>query len=203
MVKGRRSGDENRYGSMPLFTSGGGMVRRTCTHEYKITPLEKFMKREILKLRPRQRAPKEVRIHNWFGISLDETQRMRDSREAWKRNIYPLIGMPFKYLNNGFTRHDCRIWLNTHYPGHYVPRSACIGCPFHSDHEWRMLKFTAPEEFADACEVDKMIRRCAKMKSDTYLHRSCLPLYEVDFRTAEDLGQYPMFSADCEGMCGV
>jgi hypothetical protein len=100
------------------------------------------------------------------------------------------------------TRADCKIWMTGHgYPE--PPRSACIGCPFHSDHEWRNLRDNAPAEWADAVEFDAAIRKTDGMRGETFLHRSCVPLSEVDLETAEDVGQQSMFGAECEGMCGV
>ena len=65
-----------RYASMPLFTkhpdSGSrGMIRRQCTREYKIEPIERFIRRELLGLAPRERAPAGA-VEQWFGISFDE-----------------------------------------------------------------------------------------------------------------------------------
>ena len=32
---------------------------------------------------------------------------------------------------------------------------------------------------------------------------ACQPLAEIDFSSAEDMGQHSMFGEECEGMCGV
>ena len=73
-----------RWASMPLRSldttvvvgSNIGQIRRQCTNEYKIAPIEKFIRSEILGLKPRQRWPVEHVIDEWFGISLDEVRRM-------------------------------------------------------------------------------------------------------------------------------
>lgn len=65
------------------------------------------------------------------------------------------------------------------------PRSACIGCPFHSDHEWRDMRDNRPEEWADAMKFDRALR----------------PLDEapIDGNTA----QADLWGEECAGMCGV
>lgn len=182
-----------RWASMPLYTlqpdGQKGMIRRQCTSEYKIAPLEKEMKR-IAGIQPRQRV-KEPMVRMWIGISRDEASRMRDSQVKWQVLYYPLI-------EKDMTRNDCLQWMESRgFPR--PPKSSCIGCPFHSDHEWRTM---SAEDFADACEVDEKIRKCGGMRGDVYLHRSCKPLREVDFSTAEDRGQINWIN-ECLGMCGV
>jgi hypothetical protein len=100
-------------------------------------------------------------------------------------------------------REDCLRWLSENYPDRVVPRSACIGCPFHNDAEWRRMKSEDALSFSDACEFDAAIRSCGGMRGQMFLHRSCKPLRDVDFRTLEQKGQLNMFNQECEGMCGV
>lgn len=195
-----RLGKESRWVSMPYFTRGDGDKRegripRQCTAEYKIEPIEQYMKRELLGLPYRARLPKEPQIIQWRGISLDERQRAKLSTAAWFDVRYPLIELRM-------TRGHCLEWMAEHgYPE--PPRSSCIGCPFHSDAEWLRMKASAPEEFADAVEFDTKIRIAGGPYRPTYLHRSCVPLSEVQFSTAESEGQLDMFGEECAGMCGV
>ena len=66
------------------------------------------------------------------------------------------------------------------------------------------MKMNDPSSFADAVAFDKAIRQTTRNKDLTrYLHRSCKPLDEVDFRNLEDMGQLNFFNEECEGMCGV
>jgi hypothetical protein len=188
-----------RFASMPLFTSGGGMGRRQCTREYKIEPIIK-KERELIGLKPRQRAPKGVAITQWIGISTDEAVRMKPSRVAWIEHRWPLIEL-------GMSRHSCLQWWGEHYPSKRLAKSACIACPFHNDSMWRDMKMNDPASFARAVAFDRAIRahgsRLRGMNEQQYVHRSCRPLDEVDFRSAEDMGQLNMFNNECEGMCGV
>jgi hypothetical protein len=194
-----------RYASLPLYTrnpdGSGGMIRRQCTREYKIEPIEQFIRRELLGLKPRQRAPADA-VEQWFGISSDELRRVRISREHWKRHVYPLIGIPEDLLDRPYTRLMCRDWLTEHYLGRHVPRSACIGCPFHTNEEWRRIK-ADPDQWADAVEVDRAIRHSDKLEGAVYLHHSRRPLEDVDLRSDEDRGQMSFgFRAECLGYCG-
>lgn len=204
-VNRANAGHKVRTNLLPVFVDGGrvGITLRQCTGEYKIQPIERFIRREILSLKPRQRAPKEHTIDQWFGISADEVRRMRQSPDKYRVFCYPLVNYPNEYLPKVFTRQDCHIWLKKNYPERDVPRSACIGCPYHSNSEWRKLRDKSPDEFADAVEFDAAIRKCAGMRGGAYIHRDCVPLDEVDLRTAEDLGQGDLWDNECEGMCGL
>jgi hypothetical protein len=52
--------------------------------------------------------------------------------------------------------------------------------------------------------VDKAIRNPGRgLRGQQFMHRSCVPLDEVDLSTAADHGQVDMFNNECEGMCGV
>lgn len=200
-IEARRRGSkqnagDDRWASLPYFTKSAegkiGIIRRQCTSEYKIQPIEKKI-RELLGLKPRQKYPKQLSVETWLGISLDETQRMKVSVDAWKTYRHPLVDLRM-------TRNDCLRWMErNNHPT--PPRSSCIGCPFHSDDEWRNLQ---PEEWRDAVEFDKSIRVSNGMRGETFLHRSCVPLEEVDLSTSEDHGQLVFsWSNECSGVCGI
>lgn len=189
-----------RYASPPFHLRNRdgkkGMTRRQCTKGYKIEPIEKKV-REIVGLKPRQRAPKHVIVERWFGISLDEVWRMRHAALPWQVYRYPLI-------ERGLTRDGCLSWMERHsYPR--PPRSACIGCPYRSDAEWRQLRDSDPDGWADAVDFDKRIREVGLrgLAAVPFLHSSLRPLSEVDLSTAEDRGQANLFNNECEGICGV
>jgi len=193
-----------RYASMPLHLTNEegkrGMVRRQCTSEYKLGPLMK-KQRELAGLKPGQRC-KEHRITTVIGISYDESQRMRDPQFSWIQHDYPLV-------NNKITRQDCIDWCeNNGYPR--PPRSACIGCPFKNQDEWRHLKQNA-EEWEDAVAFDRDIRGiphvAQRLRGTAYLHSSRVPLSEADLRTDREKGILDLFGdnfgQECEGMCGI
>lgn len=191
---------ETRFASMPLHVLNAdgkkAMVRRQCTSEYKIVPLLK-KQRELAGLKPGQRC-KEHRITTIIGISIDESQRMRDPAFPWIQNEYPLI-------DRRISRQDCLKWCEEH--GYALPpRSACIGCPFKSQAEWRALA-EMPEEWQDAVEFDKSLRNNPRInerfRGKAFLHSSMKPLDEVDLRSDEEKGIWSLFDMECEGMCGL
>lgn len=185
-----------RFASVPYFTENGGMGRRQCTSEHKIQPIRKKV-RELIGLKKGQRGPKEVVVRQWIGISTDEIQRMKMSSDAYVENVFPLI-------DARMSRSDCLSWMEKRqYP--MPEKSSCIGCPFHNDAMWRDMKKNDPVSWADAVEVDSLMRANGPvrgMKQLEYMHRSLKPLDQVDLSTAEDHGQLS-FLDECEGMCGV
>jgi len=176
-----------RWASMPyrvLAPDGSkGMIRRQCTREYKIEPITRFIRRRILGLKKGQRVPKGIKINQWFGISADEPKRIRASKDHWIDYVYPLAGIPNDMLSKPMARYDCIDWLETNYPDRKVWRSACTGCPYKTNDEWRFLKDNSPEEWEDACAFDDAIRNMSDMRGQVFIHRSCKPLREVDLRT--------------------
>lgn len=176
-----------RSASMPLHVlnqnGSPGMLRRQCTKEYKIQPVRRWMQAN--------RDGRHVEL--LFGISLDEWQRMRDSDRQYVSHHYPLV-------DRRMSRLDCLNWLESYgYPR--PPRSACIGCPYHSNVEWRSIREN-PDEWQDAIEFDAAVRGMARIDGDAYLHRQLVPLAVADIRSDEERGQIS-FLDECEGMCGV
>ena len=200
LQKGITEDGRTRWGAMPFFVLGPegerGQVRRQCTYEYKIRPIAKCLRRDILGLAPRQRAPKEPRINQWFGISFDEMQRMRSAEEPFVLNWYPLI-------SRQMTRQSCMEWLRKRgYPE--APRSACIGCPYRHNSEWRRLRDESPEEWQDAIDFDAAIRNCGGMRGEVFLHADRIPLPLVNLEKKYDPRQQMLggFDDECAGMCG-
>jgi hypothetical protein len=191
-----------RFASMPVHVvnleGNGAMGRRQCTSEYKIKPLV-AKQREIAGLKSGERC-KEHRITSVIGISLDEVQRMKDPLFPWIKNEYSLVDLRM-------TRHDCLMYHHKR-EIQKPPRSACIGCPYHSDKEWRHMKDNDPDSWADAVFIDDQIRSNPVVadrmfQGRAYLHSKRIPLSVVDLSTPEDHGQINMFGNECEGMCGL
>jgi hypothetical protein len=187
----------NRWASIPAYANtpdGVGQMRRQCTREYKIVPIRRKV-REIAGI-ANKRSPKYPIVEQWIGISLDEAIRMKPSMEKWQVNRWPLI-------EQRMSRWDCELWLKR--KGYAkAPKSACIGCPYHSDARWRDIRDNDPDAWAEAIEVDRKIRTGFRgMRHQIFLHRSCKPLDQADLTTAEDRGQLSLFMNECDGMCGV
>jgi hypothetical protein len=197
-VRGKAE-DGNRWASMPFFVDGQegkreGMIRRQCTKEYKIDPIRRYIKTEILGLSPTSRWPKELSVEQWFGLSVDECHRMRAPEGKWVKYRYPLIEMRWP-------RSRAINWAEDNYPERSFVRSACCGCPFRTDREWQWLKDNDPDGFASAVSLDETIRHAGGMRGDVYLHRSLLPIAEINFD--KDADQMSLWQDECEGMCGV
>lgn len=173
---------DRRFASMPLFVrnpdGSPGMARRQCTSEYKLKPI-KAKVRELLGYPHPTPVPKGVYAEMSIGISIDEIGRARDSDVQYMRNVFPLLDLKW-------SRKDCerynrsKGWLS-------VVKSACIGCPYHGNRQWRELRDNSPEEFADAVEFDAAIRNGSaranaqgqELRGTMYLHRSRMPLSEA------------------------
>lgn len=195
----RRNTTGGRFAAIPWFTvnpdGSPGMGRRQCSNEYKLTPIMWEIRR-LLGVGRQDHIPARS-VDVLLGISLDEAHRMRDARQAYMVNRYPLI-------DARMTRHDCLRWLERRgYPR--PPKSACIGCPFHSDDHWRELRDTSPAEWDDAVAADASLRvgDARGMLATEYMHAARVPLAEVDLSTWAERGQPDLFGAECEGLCGV
>ncbi|GAH69579.1 unnamed protein product, partial [marine sediment metagenome] len=143
-----------RFASIPAYTllkGSLGRLKRQCTEEYKITPIKQEI-RHFLGVRPHDKLPSEA-VDLWVGISLDEYKRIsRFTRNPkWLSASFPLTTI--KPMN----RNECIAWLKKNYPNRLVPRSACLGCPFKCDNEWRLVKQNNGS-WKDVVEVDNKIR---------------------------------------------
>ena len=206
LQKGQNSTGQ-RFASIPAWTAmregqQTGCIQRQCTSEYKIRPIERFIRRTLLGLEHGERMPTGTRITQFFGISLDEAgraYRIQGNARAWSEPRFPLI-------EKSMIRRDCLSWLEAFGVPHQVPRSACVFCPYKADREWVWLRENDPAGFARAMEIDDTLRRDGtilnrKHHHKLYLHKSCIPLREVKFTDSEK-GQ-SAFNFDCEGGCGL
>lgn len=158
-----------------------GKLRRQCTKEYKTEVVERVIRREVFRLKPRQRFPKGTMIEQLFGISTDEAGRAvriekRVAATKWAKARFPL-------LEKNMSRDDCKQWLKSRVP-HETPRSACVFCPYKSAEEWKRTKEN-PAAWARAVEVDEGLRKpgaiCQRgMNQPIYVHRTAIPLAVID-----------------------
>lgn len=181
-----RESQKGRTVSMPYYLKGpngkAGMNRRQCTYEFKLKPIKRWV-RENCK-----------HAFMWIGISTDEAIRMKPSQVKYITNTFPLI-------DKNLSRTDCAHYLMEKV-GEVPNKSACIGCPYHNNDYWNMLKTMSPEEYEQACLYDLKIRHNPKMIAEQYLHRSLLPLDSaVNIYSTKTL--VDAFGNECEGLCGV
>lgn len=178
-----------RTPAVPFFTrladGKKGMMPRQCTRDYKVRPVRRKTREMLGHLTPKGGA------EQWLGISTDEATRMKPSQVQYIVNRWPLI-------EKAMSRQDCLAWLERNgYPR--APKSACIGCPYHDDRQWLDIK-ADPVAWADAVAADAAIRNPPSLRGQQFMHRSCVPLDEVNFQPRDEPD---LFNNDCEGMCGV
>ena len=169
-----------RFDPVPWHMQGG-MGRRQCTKEFKLYPIRRKVRALLGGKTPKGGC------EMWLGISRDETHRMKPSNVLYIKNRWPLI-------EQDMTRQACLRRLERW--SIVAPRSACGGCPYLSDHEWRERR-NSPEW----PEIVAISHRLAARGE--YMHRALVPIDQVDLSTAEDRGQLNLFGNECEGMCGV
>lgn len=168
---------------IPVYMSSGAPGRRSCTIDYKVKVVEKW-------LREHHGFPAEIGI----GFSLDEYQRVTTAHDnEKKRNVYPLIDLRLK-------RQDCqKIIRDAGLP--IPPKSSCFFCPFHALSVWQQMREDTPLLFEKAEKLESFIneKRENLGKDKVWLTRKGKPLAMV----TTDLKQANLFEDDvCDsGYC--
>ena len=140
----KNSLSSNRFASMPFFTLNNdgtvGMLRRQCTNEYKIAPVEKKY-RELLGLKPRARHKGKEEM--WIGYSINEIKRvdkfLKRKRPKWIIPRFPLI-------EKNISLDGCIEYLLAH-KWLIPPKSSCNICPYQSNRSWWEKKKYQPKLF--------------------------------------------------------
>jgi hypothetical protein len=168
----------HRYASVPYFVrnpdGSEGMGRRQCTSEYKLAPIGRKVRELLGAAGPYfRRVPRGRVAEQWIGFSTDEIHRVSDKDHvSYVRKRYPLLEL-------AMSRRDCERWLDSRGWGD-TAKSACIGCPYHGNAQWRDLRDNHPDEWADAVAFDEAIRkggaRCLPLDGEAFLHRSRVSL---------------------------
>ena len=168
---------DHRFASMPLFVKGPngelGMARRQCTSEYKLKPIKQQV-RQLLGYPHPTPVPRGLYAEQWVGISTDEFHRAKDADVKYARNRFPLLEL-------NLSRRDC-LRIPHQHGFQTTPKSACIGCPFHGNRQWRDLRDNHPDEWADAVAFDHAIRSARAnaqnqdLRDNMFLHASRVPL---------------------------
>ena len=110
------SGSGN-YVDIPVYLKGSdgqGIGRRQRTDKYNIKPIRRKM-RESLGLMRSQQVPTGSSAEPWLSISTDEAIGVKDSRDWWIENRYPLIEV-------GMSLMGCADWWEAR-------RAPCRGGP--------------------------------------------------------------------------
>ena len=207
---GNARSDGSHFISIPAYTlnpetKDRGLIRRQCTAEFKVKPVEKYI-RQFVGATPGRPVDKSITLHQYMGLSYDEpkrvirvNQRFMAKPKNWKVH-FPLFELEM-------TRRDCIKYLKQRVP-HQVPRSACVFCPFKTNSEWKSLKEEDKKSWHRALEIDNVCRTGDGLDAHRYLHSSCVPLEDVDLRTRDEKSGQMMlptlqgFQDECEGYCG-
>ena len=200
------SRDGTLFTTIPTYLKKpDGIMRRQCTVKYKIAPIQRWIRQNLLGLARGERAAGKFKVIQYMGISFDEIYRIRDSQENWIDLSYPLV-------DARLSREDCKTWFTGNYPGRELPRSACVFCPFRNNREWEWLAIHDPDGFEFSVKLDERIRRGHPhnpIRAEAmYLHRSRRPLADAmaDYRAQGKLWSEDDLDAhadECAGVCFV
>ena len=170
---------------------------RQCTKQYKLKPIHRYL-RKYLGLKDGRLAPKDQQVDMWLGLSRDEAARVKPSKQDWITLVYPL-------LNKDLSRVQLYRWFKERYPDRDLPKSACIGCPYHTDQMWANMKENDPVSFQDAVNVEWAMQNVPQSRGaltgTAYLHKARVPLNEVEFNTQGP--EADGMQEECEGLCGI
>lgn len=179
-----------------------GRMKRQCTSEYKIVPLERELRTMLLEMNMAREISdgriyinKGVLVETWIGYSMDEVERIKPSRHKWQRFRYPLI-------EKRMSKADCVEWLKVR--GLPVPLSSqCDICPGIGDDRAIEMRDNDPRAHARRIQFDKDLRNgklriATSANGELYVHDSCKPLIEVEL----DINR-PAPLIGCIGYCGT
>lgn len=171
---------------LPVFTGGGGKLPTFCSNEWK----QRVFRRRLRELGYGPKNP----VKKWLGYSLDEYDRMKQTDLKWMINDFPLL------LGYGLrlSRRDLIQAIKRHgWP--LPPSSACDFCPQRDDKTWQEIKDNEPDTFKNAVERDKWLREEEQLErwGETYIHRSLVPLDEVDFSKPGDMPLFTKCGSSC------
>lgn len=183
--------DGQRFASIPLFCRNEdgepAMLRRQCTKEHKIEPINKIVRRYAYKHFFRSYGYAGKRLDELVDVARAKWEDLPDERDrsvkmlSQKRitqcvRVEQLFGITTDEVSRmrvsdlGASRHryplvysldwsrsDCIDYLRST-DRRQPARSSCFFCPFHDNDHWREMKENRPEEFQRAVEFDRTIR---------------------------------------------
>lgn len=188
---GRLTKEKSRSLPIPVRMDNGAPGNRSCTADFKIQVIGKWLKQHGA------HGPKPCRAHAGavspdcpkcqpaspatvgVGISQDEIQRINARKsEPYENLVYPLVGIPASEDTGlRLRRTDCiQVIKDAGLP--VPPKSACTFCPFHRPEVWHDMRRNEPELFKKACDLEDLLnaRRDELGKDHVYLTRFAKPL---------------------------
>jgi len=195
-----------RIETLPFFVQrstreGFAPTARNCTRTYKIRPIRRYVKARF-KINRKSKG----QLENWLGISHDEPNRLRVSKDRWQVFRYPLFDLRL-------ARFDCLEYLKgcSYIDGSPVraARSACVFCPFHDKAEWRRVR-NQPADWSRAVAIDEALEtsfrkfgKIGALKSELFLTTTGQRLRDLKFGDEPDPRRQFWDEDDCSGNCGV
>jgi len=176
IVQGRYygKGPADRWVTPPFYTrgpGGDGQLYRTCTNEWKIRPMERWVRKRR----------DSGHVEEWIGFTLDEAHRAKVSRVGYMTLVHPYLEM----LDRPWTRGMVVAWLEE--KGLGVPvKSSCVICPFRRPWQWREMQLSGNGDWERAVEVDRAIRHM-RPDYECYLCDDRRPLEDHDFTRQMEL----------------
>ena len=128
-----------------------------CSGNWKAAVMRKYLRSIGIK-----------KAKSWIGISIDESERQKQSNLKWISNHYPLVEM-------NMSRYQC-LYLIRSLGWPSPARSSCIMCPLQHDDEYELMKSEYPEDYQRVVRMDNEIE---KVNSNIYLHRSMVRMRDI------------------------
>lgn len=190
---GRLTRDGSKSLPIPVRMSNGAPGTRSCTTDFKIKVLGKWLKSHG--------ATETNKAHVAIGFSTDEYQRINTkAAEPFEVLEYPLITLEHRLAPRGASRADCiRIIQDAGLP--VPPKSSCYFCPFHRLTVWADMRRTEPKLFAKAADLEDLLNS-RRSKDPVYLSKAGKPLRQAFDHTQEALFEDPEWDADDGYRCG-
>lgn len=138
----RMTKEGSRRLPIPLYLSNGAPASRSCTADFKIKVIGKWLKAHGAKAD----NPATVAI----GISTDEIHRASSKKiEPYENPVYPLLDL-------GMSRQDCLLYIREKM-GKVPPKSSCFFCPYHRPDVWSEMRRDEPELFWRSVELERTL----------------------------------------------
>lgn len=205
---GRLTKEGSRSLPIPVRMSNGAPGTRSCTSDFKIKVLGKWLKAHGATAGRRCRTHKHEdesipvldsgEPHDTgpradcgkcvspnfatvgIGISLDEIHRATTRRvEAYETVVYPLVGIG-EETGLKMTRSDCqRVIAAAGLP--IPPKSSCYFCPFHKPATWADMRRNEPDLFEKSADLEDTLNDRRRMlgKDEVFLTRFGIPLRDA------------------------
>lgn len=193
---GRLTREGSRSLPIPVRMSNGAPGTRSCTADFKIKVIARWLKAHGAAGGRPCRAHKDAGAGAQsgdcarcvpphvatvgIGISRDEIIRANNHRtQPHERVVYPLVGIG-EDTGLSMNRNDCMNLIRA--AGLPVPpRSCCFFCPYHRPQAWEDMRRERPDLFAKAVHLEQVLndRRAALGKDPVWLTRFAKPLEEA------------------------